>query len=149
MTNRYFIQRVRETSLSLAFEPATDDDRERGIGGNRGRTTIYSAYPSNAFDTASLLIALLRAAEIPARYRYGTVRIPESQARNWLVNLRSPRAALNLLAQGGIPTFGFLVVAAFLGFILVRYLECANMSLKSSSRARENDRGNEAAGSPP
>ena len=30
----------------------------------------------NAFDTASLLIALLRASNIPARYAFGTVQIP-------------------------------------------------------------------------
>ncbi|WP_420864302.1 transglutaminase domain-containing protein [Thalassolituus pacificus] len=30
----------------------------------------------NAFDTASLLVVLLRAANVPARYAFGTVRMP-------------------------------------------------------------------------
>ena len=60
----------------------------------------------NAFDISSLLIALLRAADIPARYRYGTVRIPEEKVRNWLGDLESPHAALDLLGQGGIPALG-------------------------------------------
>lgn len=57
----------------------------------------------NAFDQASLLIALYRAAGIPARYVYGTVEVDESAARNWLGNLESPIAAGNLLNGGGAP----------------------------------------------
>jgi transglutaminase-like putative cysteine protease len=36
----------------------------------------------NDFDQASLLIALFRAANIPARYVYGTVEIPIEKAMN-------------------------------------------------------------------
>ncbi|MEO9751330.1 MAG: transglutaminase-like domain-containing protein, partial [Marinobacter sp.] len=57
----------------------------------------------NAFDTASLLIALLRASEIPARYAMGTVEIPADQVMNWVGGVRAPGAAGNLLGQGGIP----------------------------------------------
>jgi len=40
----------------------------------------------NAYDTASLLIALLRAAQVPARYVYGTVEKKRGQARfNFLI----------------------------------------------------------------
>lgn len=58
----------------------------------------------NAFDTASLLIALLRAAQIPARYVYGTIQVPAEQVMNWAGGVKTPEAAQSLLGQGGIPT---------------------------------------------
>lgn len=72
----------------------------------QGSQRTLETRQGNAFDIASLLIALLRAADVPARYRYGTVRIPEAKVRNWLGNLESPLAALNLMGQGGIPSRG-------------------------------------------
>lgn len=57
----------------------------------------------NAFDTASLLIALLRTSGIPARYAMGTVEMPADQVMNWVGDVRAPGAAGNLLGQGGIP----------------------------------------------
>jgi hypothetical protein len=62
----------------------------------------------NAFDTASLLIALLRASNIPARYAFGTVQIPADKVMNWVGNVATPEAAGNLLGQGGIPHIGLL-----------------------------------------
>lgn len=62
----------------------------------------------NAFDTASLLIALLRASNIPARYAFGTVQIPADKVMNWVGNVDTPEAAGNLLGQGGIPHIGLL-----------------------------------------
>ena len=38
----------------------------------------------NDFDTASLLIALLRTSGISARYVYGTVEIPIDKVMNWV-----------------------------------------------------------------
>ena len=60
----------------------------------------------NAFDTASLLIALLRASDIPARYVYGTVEMPVDKVMNWVGGVEVPEAALQLLGQGGIPNTG-------------------------------------------
>ncbi|MBF1803562.1 transglutaminase-like domain-containing protein [Alloalcanivorax profundimaris] len=60
----------------------------------------------NAFDTASLLIALLRASDIPARYAMGTVRMPADQVMNWVGGVNVPSAAGNLMGQGGIPNTG-------------------------------------------
>lgn len=57
----------------------------------------------NAFDTASLLIALLRAANVPARYAYGTVEIPADKVMNWIGGAEVPEAAQQILGQGGIP----------------------------------------------
>jgi hypothetical protein len=57
----------------------------------------------NAFDTASLLIALYRAAGIPARYVYGTIEVPVDKVMNWVGGVTKPEAAQSLLGQGGIP----------------------------------------------
>ncbi len=60
----------------------------------------------NATDTASLLIALLRAANIPARYQYGTVDIAADKVQNWVGGATKPEAALQILNQGGIAATG-------------------------------------------
>ena len=52
----------------------------------------------NAFDTASLLIALYRVSNIPARYVRGTIRVPIEQFQ-----AATPEEALASLVDGGIP----------------------------------------------
>jgi len=63
----------------------------------------------NAFDTSSLLISLLRASNIPARYVEGTVEIPIEKVKNWLGGFTDSYEALSLLTSGGIPTIGMTV----------------------------------------
>jgi len=75
-------------------------------GSIQGANYTLQSSKGNAFDTASLLIALLRAADIPARYAYGTVDIPADQVMNWVGGVTQPAAALQLLGQGGIPNQG-------------------------------------------
>jgi hypothetical protein len=58
----------------------------------------------NSFDTASLLIALLRASDIPARYVHGTIELPIEKAMNWAGDFTDPSAALQFMSAGGIPT---------------------------------------------
>ncbi|MDA8453588.1 transglutaminase domain-containing protein [Acidovorax sp. GBBC 3334] len=60
----------------------------------------------NAIDIASLQIALLRAAGIPARYQFGTVEIPAAQAMNWVGGASQIQAVLQLMNQGGIAARG-------------------------------------------
>lgn len=62
----------------------------------------------NATDTASLLIALLRAANIPARYQWGTIDVEAAKAMNWVGGVTKPEAALQLLGQGGIAARGMI-----------------------------------------
>ena len=62
----------------------------------------------NAFDTASLLVALLRTANVPARYAYGTVEIPAEKVMNWVGGADVPEAAQQLLGQGGIPNVALI-----------------------------------------
>ncbi|HRH78355.1 MAG TPA: transglutaminase-like domain-containing protein, partial [Cellvibrionaceae bacterium] len=75
-------------------------------GSIQGAQATLETKQGNAIDTASLLIALLRAAKIPARYAYGTVQIPAEQVMNWVGGAKVPEAAQNLLGQGGIPNIG-------------------------------------------
>jgi len=72
-------------------------------GSIQGSELTFQSKRGNAFDTASLEIALLRAAGIPARYVYGTVQIPADQVMNWVGGVTTPEAAQSLLGQGGIP----------------------------------------------
>ena len=51
----------------------------------------------NAVDTASLLIALLRSAKIPARYVYGAVERLIDKAINWVGGAKTGE-----MAQGGV-----------------------------------------------
>lgn len=63
--------------------------------------TLYSK-AGNATDQASLLIALLRAANIPARYVKGTVRfVNDPRLLRW-VGARDYAGAAQILAQGAI-----------------------------------------------
>ncbi len=71
------------------------------LGSQKGSQGTELEFAGNDFDQASLLIALLRAANIPARYVFGSMYIPTNQALNWL-QVDSPTAAMNVLQWQGI-----------------------------------------------
>lgn len=75
-------------------------------GSIQGAQHTLETKQGNAIDTASLLIALLRAANIPARYAYGTVEIPAEKVMNWVGGAKTPEAAQAILGMGGVPTIG-------------------------------------------
>jgi hypothetical protein len=77
-------------------------------GSIQGSHLTMETKRGNAFDTASLLIALLRASNIPARYVSGTVQIPADKVMNWVGGVAKPEAAQQLLGQGGIPNTGLV-----------------------------------------
>lgn len=60
----------------------------------------------NAFDIATLLIALNRAAGVPSRYVYGKIEVPAPSAMSWVGGVRDANSALSLMGQGGIPSVG-------------------------------------------
>jgi len=62
-----------------------------------------SSRTGNAFDIASLTIALLRASGIPARYVVGTVDVPADQFRNWAGAFQNIDSAIQFASAGGIP----------------------------------------------
>ena len=72
-------------------------------GSVQGAQDTLDKRTGNAFDQASLLIALLRSAGVPARYVVGTIEVPEDKLRNWLGDYKTIDAAQQILGQGGIP----------------------------------------------
>lgn len=58
----------------------------------------------NAHDSASLLIALLRASGVPARYVLGTVEVQPDRFKKIVGDFQDVEAAIRLSASGGIPT---------------------------------------------
>jgi transglutaminase-like putative cysteine protease len=83
---------------NIAFAPTA--------GAIQSAQDTFDKKRGNATDTASLLIALLRAANIPARYQFGTVDIDAQRAQNWVGGTTRPEAALQLLNQGGVAARG-------------------------------------------
>jgi hypothetical protein len=87
-------------------------------GSIQGADLTLQSKRGNAFDTASLEIALLRAAGIPARYAYGTVQMPAEQVMNWVGGVSKPEAAQSLLGQGGIPNVALVSGGKVISFKL-------------------------------
>jgi hypothetical protein len=72
-------------------------------GGIQNADLTLSAQRGNAMDIASLTIALLRAARIPARYVHGTIDVPSDAFKNWAGGFTSIQTAAEYAASGGIP----------------------------------------------
>lgn len=72
-------------------------------GSIQGADMCLQSRQCNDMDTASLLIALLRVSNFPARYMYGTIEIPIDKAMNWFGGFTDPSAAVTFMASGGIP----------------------------------------------
>jgi transglutaminase-like putative cysteine protease len=77
-------------------------------GSVQGSHATWQARRGNAFDTSSLLVALLRAAGVPARYVIGTIEVPVGPLTSWLGGVADARMAQQLLGQGGIPNVGLI-----------------------------------------
>lgn len=71
-------------------------------GSLKGASETFAEKAGNDFDQASLLIALLRSANIPAKYEYGTVEIPIERVKKWL-GVESDTVVGDILASNGIP----------------------------------------------
>jgi transglutaminase superfamily protein len=106
-------QAIRDLATSLGNKPVPIYNWVRNniafipsYGSIQGSDMTLQTRRGNAFDTASLFIALLRAANIPARYVYGTIEVPADKAMNWVGGVTVPQAAMNLMGQGGIPVIG-------------------------------------------
>ena len=53
-----------------------------------------------------MLVALLRASKIPARYVHGTIDVPAEKFKNWVGSFTSIDAAHSFASSGGIPMAG-------------------------------------------
>jgi len=110
-----FTDAIRAKALELEEDPVKIYNWVRNniefipsYGSIQGADYTLQHGKGNAFDTASLLIALYRAANIPARYAYGTVQVPADKVMNWVGGVDVPEAAQQLLGQGGIPNVGLI-----------------------------------------
>jgi hypothetical protein len=77
-------------------------------GSIQGSQQTLLTKQGNAFDSASLLIALLRAAGIQAHYVTGTIELPIATVMNWAGGFTDPMAALDFMSSGGIPVKGIV-----------------------------------------
>jgi hypothetical protein len=75
-------------------------------GSIQGADYCLQTLECNAFDTSSLLIALLRASGIHARYAMGTVELDIDRFTNWVGGFTNTMAALDFASTGGIKTTG-------------------------------------------
>ena len=105
-----FTPEIRAKAQELGYNPVKIYNRVRNniefvptYGSIQGAHMTLLTKHGNAFDTASLLIALLRASNIPARYVYGTIEIPIDKVMNWVGGFSNPTSAVNFIASGGIP----------------------------------------------
>jgi hypothetical protein len=81
------------------------------FGSIQGSEGCRMSRECNAHDTASLLIALLRASDVPARYVLGMVELPPDRFRRLVGDIQDTKAALRLSASGGIRTIAVLDTA--------------------------------------
>ncbi len=72
-------------------------------GSIQGADMCLQSKQCNDIDTASLLIALLRTSNLPAKYAYGTIEVPIDKAMNWVGGFTDARAAANFIASGNVP----------------------------------------------
>jgi len=75
-------------------------------GSIQGANMCLQTKQCNDFDTSSLLIALLRAANIPAKYVYGTIELPIEKVMNWAGGFTDANAAIDFISTGGRPVVG-------------------------------------------
>ena len=77
-------------------------DFEPYYGSRKGASGALAQKSGNDYDQASLLIAMLRYKNIPARYVRGLAEIDIDKAMEW-AQAETPEAAAKILAAAGIP----------------------------------------------
>lgn len=75
-----------------------------GWGSYQNSDLTLAARRGNPMDVASLLIALLRASGIPARYAIGVAEVDADRYNNWLGNFESATVAASYANSNGIAT---------------------------------------------
>lgn len=106
-------QEIRDLAASLGNHPLRIFEHVRNEidftpthGSIQGAQGCLLTKRCNDLDTASLLVALLRAAGVPARYGFGTVEVPIDKVQNWAGGFTNAQAALNFVASSGTPVVG-------------------------------------------
>lgn len=103
---------IKELAASLGNDPVAMFEYVRNTivftpygGSRKGAGETLAELSGNAWDQASLLIALLRSAGYPARYVTGTVEVPAAAVTAW-TGTQSVRGALELLNSSGVAATG-------------------------------------------
>jgi transglutaminase-like putative cysteine protease len=110
-----FTPEIRQLAEDLEYNPTKIFNFVRNYidfvptyGSIQGAQRTLLTGKGNAFDQASLLIALLRVSGIAAKYEYGTVQVDIDKIKNMLGGFTDSMAALRLMASGGIPVKGLV-----------------------------------------
>jgi transglutaminase-like putative cysteine protease len=106
-----FTTEIRQLSDSLERNPVKVFNWVRNNiefvptwGSIQGAALCLETRVCNAFDTSSLLIALLRASGIPSRYQMGAIEVPVQTFNNWAGGFTNAEASASLFASGGVPS---------------------------------------------
>jgi hypothetical protein len=78
-------------------------DFEPYYGSRKGAAGTLNQLIGNDYDQASLLIAMLRYKNIPARYVNGTIEVPIEKVKGW-TGAQTSEVAVRILGSLGIPT---------------------------------------------
>jgi hypothetical protein len=104
-----FTDEIKALAQSLDYQPVKifnwvhdHIDYLPAHGSIQGAQLTLDMKRGNAFDTACLLMALLRSSNIEARYVYGTIQISAERLVKWL-NVDDVLKAVDLLAGAAIP----------------------------------------------
>ncbi len=103
-----FTEQIRELAERLGspvsmYEFVRNNiDTELYYGSLKGAEETLRELAGNDADQASLLIALLRASGIPARYVQGIIQVPRDDLASWL-RIDDPGRAADALQRAGIP----------------------------------------------
>ena len=101
---------IRAKAAELKHEPVTiyhwvrnNIETIPGWGSYQDADLTLGAQRGNAFDVASVLIALLSASGIPARYAIGVAELPADKYTNWIGDFANADVASTYAANNGIP----------------------------------------------
>lgn len=88
------------------------------FGAIQNADQVLQSQKGNAFDIASLLVALYRASGIPARYAHGVIDLPADRFMNWVGGFTTPEGAHDLAANAGLPISSLTAGGKIVGFRL-------------------------------
>lgn len=107
-------QMIKDKAAELDYDPVQIYNFVRNNieyvptwGAAQSAELTLGAKRGNAMDISSLLIALLRASKIPARYVHGTIDVEADRLKNWMGEFESFYAAADYASRGGIPIFTY------------------------------------------
>lgn len=105
-----FTSEIRAKALELENNPVKIYDWVRNNiefiptwGSVQGAHMTLLSQQGNAFDIASLLIALLRVSGFSAHYVTGTIELPIDKVKKWAGGFTDAKAASDYFASGGTP----------------------------------------------